>query len=101
VPVTEDFEFLNEAKSRFHGDRFERLYSAWILGTLSEHELRHEFCQMEPHRTVSFETYLVAQHRSHLPGKRTRRGERGMTDTDHFLTDVPFTSAVNGSIEEH
>jgi len=66
VPVTEDFEFLNEAKSRFHGDRFERLYSAWILGTLTEQELRNEFCQMEPHRTVSFETYLVAQHRSHL-----------------------------------
>jgi hypothetical protein len=34
-------------------------------------------------------------------GKRTRRGERGMKDTDHFLTGVPFTSAVNGSIEEH
>jgi hypothetical protein len=30
VPVTEDFEFLNEEKSRFHGDRFERLYQAWI-----------------------------------------------------------------------
>jgi hypothetical protein len=75
VPVTEDFEFLNEAKGRFHGDRFERLYSAWILGTLSEHELRHEFCQMEPHRTVSFETYLVAQHRSHLP-----ENERGVVN---------------------
>ncbi len=75
VPVTEDFEFLNEAKSRFHGDRFERLYSAWILGTFSEHDLRHEFCQMEPHRTVSFETYLVAQHRSHLP-----ENERGVVN---------------------
>jgi hypothetical protein len=75
VPVTEDFEFLNEAKSRFHGDRFERLYSAWILGTLAEHELRHEFCQVEPHRTVSFETYLVAQHRSHLP-----ENERGVVN---------------------
>jgi hypothetical protein len=30
-----------------------------------------------------------------------RKGERGMKDTDHFLTGVPFTSAVNGSIEEH
>jgi hypothetical protein len=34
------------------------------------------------------------------PGKRTRRGERGMKDTDHFLTGVPFTSVVNGSVEE-
>jgi hypothetical protein len=24
-----------------------------------------------------------------------------MKDTDHLLTGVPFTSAVNGSIEEH
>lgn len=67
VPVTEDFEFLNEAKCRFHGDRFERLYKAWISGTLSEPELRREFCQMEPHRTVIFETYLVTQHRFHVP----------------------------------
>jgi|SRR5580704_8177687 hypothetical protein len=33
--------------------------------------------------------------------RRTRHGERGMTDTDHFLTGIAFTSAVNGSIEEH
>src|ERR1700674_5109664 len=35
------------------------------------------------------------------PGKRTRHGERGMKDTDHFLTGVPFTSAANASIKEH
>jgi hypothetical protein len=75
VPVTEDFEFLNEAKCRFHGDRFERLYKSWISGTLSEPELRREFCQMEPHRTVFFETYLVTQHRFHLP-----ENERGMVN---------------------
>jgi hypothetical protein len=75
VPVTEDFEFLNEAKCRFHGDRVERLYKAWISGTLAEYELRHEFCQMEPRRTVSFDTYLVAQHRSHLP-----ENQRGMVN---------------------
>jgi hypothetical protein len=75
VPVTEDFEFLNEAKSRFHGDRFERLYKAWISGTIGEYELRHEFCQMEPHRTVTFATYLVVKHRSHL-----REKERGMVN---------------------
>jgi hypothetical protein len=75
VPLTEDFEFLNEAKCRFHGDRFERLYKAWISGTLSEHEQSPEFCQGEPHRTVFFETYLVTQHRSHLP-----ENERGMVN---------------------
>ena len=66
VPITEDFEFLNEAKSRFHGDRFERLYEAWLARTLSEKEVRREFCQVEPHRRIFFETYLVAKHRSHL-----------------------------------
>jgi len=75
VPVTDDFEFLNEAKCRFHGDRFERLYKARISGTLSEPELRREFCQMEPHRTVFFETYFVTQYRSHLSEK-----DRGMVN---------------------
>jgi hypothetical protein len=66
VPVTEDFEFLNEAKRRFHGERFEHLYRSWDSGALSEHELRREFCQMKPDRAVFFETYLVGEHRSHL-----------------------------------
>lgn len=66
VPVTQDFEFLNEAQSRFHGDRFECLYRAWVAGTLSEKEIRREFCQGEPHRRIFFETYRVADHRSHL-----------------------------------
>jgi len=48
---------------------------AWTLGALGEHELRHEFCQMERHRIVTFETYLVVKHRSHLPEK-----ERGMVN---------------------
>ncbi len=30
-----------------------------------------------------------------------RKGERCMKYTDHFLAGVPFTSVVNGSIEEH
>src|SRR6266550_1181266 len=34
------------------------------------------------------------------PGKRTRHGERGMKDTAHFLMDAPFTSSVNGSLED-
>lgn len=73
VPVTEDFEFLNEAKSRFHGDRFERLYQAWLFGTISEKELRQEFCQSEPNRRIFFATYLVAEHRSHLSEAERKR----------------------------
>jgi hypothetical protein len=43
VPVTEDFEFLNEARRRFRGDRFESLYRAWFSGELKEQDLRLEF----------------------------------------------------------
>lgn len=73
VPVTEDFEFLNEAKRRFHGDRFESLYNCWSSGALREHDLRSQFSQIRPERTVSFETHLVAHHRSHLDELKRRR----------------------------
>ncbi len=66
VPVTADFEFLNEAKRRFHGERFEILYGKWDSGALSEGELSAEFCGMKPGRSVFFETILIPQHRSHL-----------------------------------
>jgi hypothetical protein len=46
-----------------------------IHENLAEYELRHEFRQMEPRRTVSFDAYLVAQHRSHLP-----ENQRGMVN---------------------
>src|SRR6266705_5071686 len=46
VPVTEDFEFLKEARRRFHGDRFESLYQAWSAGTITERDLRLEFSQL-------------------------------------------------------
>jgi hypothetical protein len=59
VPVTSDFEFLNEARRRFHGERFERLYQEWIAGRIAEMELRREFCQAAPERTALFDTYLV------------------------------------------
>jgi hypothetical protein len=73
VPVTEDFEFLNEAKTRFQGDRFERLYSAWSSGALRDQELRDEFPQADAARTISFKTYLVARHRSHLDEIKRKR----------------------------
>jgi len=66
VPVTADFEFLNEARRRFHGDRFESLYAAWIAGRIAERELRLEFPQLTPEGTVFFDTYLVRNGRSPL-----------------------------------
>ena len=82
VPVTEDFEFLNDARRRFHGERFESLYEAWRTGELKERDLRREFSQLTPDRTVFFDTYLVKGHWSPVSEDRND-GERCMKDTDH------------------
>jgi hypothetical protein len=70
VPVTADFEFLNEARRRFHGERFESLYQAWFAGRIAEPELRREFSQLAPERSVFFDTYLVRNGRSPLDATR-------------------------------
>jgi hypothetical protein len=82
VPVTEDFEFLNDARRRFHGERFESLYQAWRAGELKERDLRREFSQLTPDRTVFFDTYLVKGHWSPI-SERRNDGERCMKDTNH------------------
>ena len=82
VPVTEDFEFLTDARQRFHGHRFESLYSAWRSGELGEHDLRVEFLPLRPPQTVFFGTYLVKNHRSPLDSEG-KSGERCVKDTDH------------------
>jgi hypothetical protein len=64
VPVTEDLEFLNEARRRFHGDRFEGLYQGWNTGTITESGLRLEFSQLKPGHPVFFGTFLVKEHGS-------------------------------------
>ncbi len=69
VPVTADFEFLNEARRRFHGERFESFYQGWIAGRIAERELRLEFSYMATERTAFFDTYLVRKGHSPLDGK--------------------------------
>jgi hypothetical protein len=76
VPVTADFEFLNEARRRFHGDRFENLYQAWIAGRIAERELRLEFSPLTAARAVFFDTYLVRNGHSPLDEKH-RNGVNG------------------------
>ena len=66
IPVTADLEFLNEARRRFHGDRFEALYRAWRFGELGDRDLRAEFSQLRPDRAVFFDTFLVNPHGSPL-----------------------------------
>jgi len=82
VPVTEDFEFLNEARRRFHCNRFDSLYQAWRSGELLEPDLRVEFSQLRPERTVFFDTYLVRGHWSPFDLER-KSGERCVKDADH------------------
>jgi hypothetical protein len=73
VPVAADFEFLNEARRRFHGERFDRLYAAWIAGGISECQLRLEFSQPTPGRTVFFDTYLVRNGHSPIDERIRKR----------------------------
>jgi hypothetical protein len=80
VPVAEDFEFLNEARRRFHGERFESLYQSWVAGKISECELRLEFSQLQPHRQIFFGTFLVKQHGAPL-AETLRRGDGYVKDT--------------------
>jgi hypothetical protein len=82
VPVTEDFVFLTDARQRFHGHWFDSLYHAWSSGELSEQDLRTEFLQLRPGRTVFFDTYLLRSHRLPLDFER-KSGERCEKDTDH------------------
>jgi hypothetical protein len=76
VPVAADFEFLNEARRRFAGERFDSLYSAWIRGGVSERDLRLEFSQLTPERRVFFDTYLVRNGHSPLD-ERIRKTVKG------------------------
>ena len=76
VPVTADFEFLNEARRRFHGERFDNLYQGWTAGRIGERELQLEFSQPSPEPTVFFDTYLVRNGRSPLDEKH-RHGVNG------------------------
>jgi hypothetical protein len=83
IPVTADLEFLNEARRRFHGDRFETLYRAWRLGELGDRDLRAEFSQLRPDRAVFFDTFLVNPHGSPLE-VGSGNGDGCVKDTNHL-----------------
>jgi hypothetical protein len=83
IPVTADLEFLNEARRRFHGDRFETLYRAWSFDELGDREVRAELSQLRPGRAVFFDTFLVNPHGSPL-AVASEHGDGCMKDTDHL-----------------
>ena len=68
----DQIESLNDAAKRFHGDRFEGLYSAWSSELLSADAIRREFPQTAPHRNVSFAPHLVCGNR--FPVSSLREG---------------------------
>jgi hypothetical protein len=60
VPVTDDLEFLTDARQRFHGPQMDGLYQAWRCSELTEQELRAEFLRLWPERTIFFNTCVIS-----------------------------------------
>jgi hypothetical protein len=82
IPVTEDLEFLRDARERFRGEKMDRLYQSWCSGEPDECEVRAQISQQKPERTVFFETYLIdGVHPSQA--EIFEQGDRCMEDTDH------------------
>ncbi|HEX4002914.1 MAG TPA: hypothetical protein VHX36_09700 [Candidatus Acidoferrales bacterium] len=77
-----EIESLNDAAKRFHGERFDALYSAWSSDRLSAEAIRREFAQTEPHRNVGFGTFLV-RGESFPMSTRKERGEVDFTPALH------------------
>jgi hypothetical protein len=82
VPITEDLEFLKEARRRFQGERFDGLFEAWKTGKATEYEVRLEFSRQKPERAVYFSAFLVHPHGSPVD-EVTRRGDGCVKDTRH------------------
>jgi hypothetical protein len=54
-----DLIFRNQAKARFVGERFERLYRGWKAGRLDEADIRQEFGEADHPITTHFGTELL------------------------------------------
>jgi hypothetical protein len=76
-------EFLNEARRRFQGERFDGLFEAWKTGKITEQEVRLEFSQLNPGRTVFLNTFLV-QSPGPPVAEVNRAGDGCVKDT-HYL----------------
>ena len=69
----QDLLFLNQAKQRFQGERFEMLLRNWKAGRITEAEIRAEFPASKALRRVDFRTFLVAKQ----PDFRAKDDEPG------------------------
>ena len=67
IPVTEDLEFLRDARQRFRNENIERLFQSWRSDELRESELRVQISQRKPEPTIFIDTYLVRGDHSVRP----------------------------------
>jgi len=100
IPVTEDLEFLSDARERFRAEKIDRLYELWCSGGLAEWKLRAQISQHRPERAVFFETYLI-DGVGFSQAELFEQGDRCMKDTDHPSVHHFVHPAVNESVEEH
>jgi hypothetical protein len=82
VPITEDLEFLKDARRRFQGERFDGLFEAWKTGQMTEQKVRFEYSRLKPEQEVFFSTFLVRPHGSPVD-EVTRRSDGCVKDTRH------------------
>lgn len=82
IPVTEDLEFLRDARERFQEETIESLYSSWRSGEIGESQLRAEICKWKPERTIFFDAYLLSRARPSDAEERAM-GDACMKDTVH------------------
>lgn len=76
-----EIEWLNEATRRFHGERFESLYSLWLSGQINDESIPGEFAHASPQKQVHFATYVVNRNRS---WQRTPANHQKCPSATHF-----------------
>jgi hypothetical protein len=64
---SDEIEWLNQANQRFKGPGIERLYAAWVAGTVEQDEWRVLVKEALPPRNVEFRTCLVTAGRQLKP----------------------------------
>ena len=77
-----DLVFRNEARSRFRGERFEKLYREWTAQRVSGDAIRREFRSDGRKRTVRFSTCLIPRVAPSIA--RENLGEEGKNDIPHL-----------------
>jgi len=83
IPVTEDLEFLSNARERFRNKTIERVYQSWRSGELGESELRAQISQPKLEPTIFFDTYLVSEDPS-ASVVEVEQSDGCMKQGDHF-----------------